>query len=78
MKFDRRNAVLGLSMALMIGAATAAPGCGGATEGSQATIPEEVQKKTDAMLKTMQKDMAAKHAAEAAAKAKARGQQKRR
>jgi hypothetical protein len=74
MKFDRRTAVLGLSLALTIGSATATPGCGGPTEGSQAAIPEEVQKKTDDMLKNMQKDMAAKHAADAKAKA----QQKRR
>ena len=78
MKFDRRTAVLGLSLSLMIGAATAGSGCGGPTEGSQAAIPEEVQKKTDEMLKNMQKDMATKHAAEAAAKAKAKGQQRRR
>ncbi len=62
MKFDRRTAVLGLSLALMIGAATVSPGCGGPTEGSQAAIPAEVQKKTEDMLKNMQKDMAAKHA----------------
>ena len=74
MKFDRRTVVLGLTLALMIGAVTAGSGCGGPTEGSQAAIPEEVQKKTEEMLKNMPKDMAAKHAAEAKAKA----QQKKR
>ncbi len=73
MKFDHRTAVLGLSLALMIGAATAISGCGGPTEGSQAAIPEDVQKKTQDMLKNMPNDMAAKHAADAKAKA----QQKR-
>ncbi len=73
MNFDRRTAVLGLSLALMIGAATATSGCGGPSEGSQAAIPEEVQKKTEDMLKNMQKDMAAKHAADP----KGKGQQRR-
>jgi hypothetical protein len=69
MKFDRRTAALGLSLAVMISAATAGSGCGGPTEGSQAAIPEEVQKKTENMLNNMQKDMAAKHAGDPKGKA---------
>ena len=62
MRHDRRRtAALGLTLALMIGAAAAAPGCGGPSEGSQAKIPDEVQKKTENMLNNMQKDMAAKY-----------------
>jgi hypothetical protein len=61
MRFDRRNTAMGLALALMIGAATGTSGCGGPTEGSQAKVPEEVQKKTEDMLNKMQKDMAAKY-----------------
>ena len=62
MRLDRsRTAALGLALAIMIGAATAGSGCGGPTEGSQAKVPEEVQKKTENMLNNMQKDMATKY-----------------
>ncbi|HEY2158484.1 MAG TPA: hypothetical protein VGH33_22830 [Isosphaeraceae bacterium] len=75
MRFDRRRtAAVGLSLAVLIGATTAGSGCGGPTEGSQAKVPEEVQKKTQDMLNNMAKDMAAKHAADAKAKPR---QQKR-